>query len=80
MRGYKMETMCNRLELPIDEAMELCDWLDEFHHCRDCDHLYPQTLKGKCPECGERSIGERSPDKLYTYWKCESCGWGDTQS
>lgn len=25
------EIMCNRHELPIDEAMEQCDWPDEFH-------------------------------------------------
>ena len=74
------EIICNRHELPIDEALEQCDWPDEFHHCRDCVYIYPKLIKGKCPECNAITIGERSPDGLYTYWKCANCGWGDTQS
>ena len=50
-----------------------CIWLLEKAKC-------PRSLRGTCPECGAEVKGERSKDNLYTYWKCHSCGWGDTQS
>ena len=39
-----------------------------------------ESVKGNCPECGSEAIGTPSKDRKYTYWKCQSCGWGDTQS
>ncbi len=75
-----IEALCDRYELPIEEALEQCDWPDDLHQCKDCANHQLVDIKGTCPECGEVTDGERSKDNLYTYWKCQSCGWGDTQS
>ena len=50
-----------------------CRWLLSDGRC-------PRSLTGSCPDCGEEAKGTRSDDGLYTYWKCQSCNWGDTQS
>ena len=37
--------MCIRENLPLGEAQQQCDWLDDFHHCEDCANLWEMDIE-----------------------------------